>query len=157
MFSDDTRKRLENIVKGIVLEGEGDNCTAVRNLLCASFRTSTTVKKNFEGQSRIKKEQAEFLINHSSLKNWRLDTLPDNSSFLTRGGEAQIYLAPDRKNVIKVNDAIYYATWLEFFNSLVIHNLLFEETAYTFLGFTEKTDSLVAVLQQPFITSDALV
>ena len=157
MFSDDTRKRLENIVKGIVLEGEEDNCTVVRNLLCASFRTSTTVKKDFEGQSIVKKEQAEFLRNHSSLRNWWAHDLPDESSFLTRGGEAQIYLAPDRKNVIKVNDAIYYATWLEFFNSLLIHNLLFEETAYTFLGFTEKTDSLVAALQQPFITSDALV
>jgi hypothetical protein len=48
MFSDDTRKRLENIVRGIVLEGEENNCTTVRNLLCASFRTSTAVKKDFE-------------------------------------------------------------------------------------------------------------
>ena len=157
MFNDDTRKRLENIVKGIVLEGEEDNCTAVRNLLCGSFRTSTTVKKDFESKSVVKKEQAEFLKDQSSLKNWWVHDLPDESYFLTRGGEAQIYLAPDRRSVIKVNDAIYYATWLEFFNSLVIHNLLFEETAYTFLGFTEKTGSLVAVLKQPFITSDAFV
>jgi hypothetical protein len=56
-----------------------------------------------------------------------------------------------------VNDAVYYATWLEFFNSLVIHNLLFKETAYTFLGFTENADSLLAVLKQPFISSDAPV
>jgi len=50
MFNDDTRKRLEDIVNGVVLEGRGDNCTAAQNLLCASFRTSTTVKKDFEGQ-----------------------------------------------------------------------------------------------------------
>ena len=97
MFSDDTRKRLENIVKGIVLEGDEDHCTAVRNLLCASFRTSTAVKKDFEGQSLIKKEQAEFLKNHSLLRNWWVHDLPDESSFLTRGGEAKIYLAPDRR------------------------------------------------------------
>jgi len=157
MFSNDTRKRLENIVKGIVLEGEEDNCTAARNLLCASFRTSTTVKQDFEGQSIVKKEQAKFLKHHSSIRNWWVHDLPDESRFLTRGGEAQIYLAPDRRRVIKVNDAVYYATWLEFFNSLVIHNLLFEETAYIFLGFTEKDGSLLAVLNQPFITSDALV
>ncbi|GGA81688.1 hypothetical protein GCM10011511_00780 [Puia dinghuensis] len=76
---------------------------------------------------------------------------------MTRGGEAKIYLAPDHRNVIKVNDAVYYATWLEFFNSLVIHNLLFVDTAYTFLGFKEKDGSLLAVLKQPFITSDAPV
>ena len=121
LIDDDTRKRLENIVKGIVLEGKEDTCTAARNLLCASFRTSTTVKQDFESQSRIKKEQADFLSHHSSLRNWWVHDLPDESSFLTRGGEAQIYLAPDRRNVIKVNDAVYYATWLEFFNSLVIH------------------------------------
>jgi hypothetical protein len=59
--------------------------------------------------------------------------------------------------VYKLNDAIYYATWLEFFNSLVIHNLLFKDTAYTFLGFTEKNNSFQAVLKQPFITSDGPV
>jgi Serine/Threonine/Tyrosine Kinase found in polyvalent proteins len=117
-IDDDTRKRLKNIVKGIILEGKEDNCTAVRNLLCASFRTSTTVKKDFEGQSRFKKEQSEFLKHHSSLRNWWIDDLPDESSFLTRGGEAQIYLASDHRSVIKVNNAVYYATWLEFFNSL---------------------------------------
>ncbi|HEY4336857.1 MAG TPA: hypothetical protein VGM89_13195 [Puia sp.] len=67
MLSDDTRKRLENIVAGNVLEGTKDNCTAVRNLLCSSFRTSTTVKKDFEGQSRVKEEQAKFLRHYSLL------------------------------------------------------------------------------------------
>ena len=137
MFSNDTRKRLENIVKGIVLEGEEDNCKTVRNLLCASFRTSTTVKEDFEGQSVVKEEQARFLRQHSALRNWWMQhDLPDESSFLTRGGEAQIYLAPDGVNVIKVNDAIYYATWLKIFNSLIIQSLFFEESAYIFLGFT---------------------
>ena len=91
---------------------------------------------------------------HSLLRNWWIDDLPEESSFLTRGGEAQIYLAHDRRSVIKANEAVYYATWLEFFNSLVIHNLLFEETAYEFLGVAEKEDSLLVLLKQPFITSD---
>ena len=74
---------------------------------------------------------------------------------MAEGGEAKVYLHTDSKSVIKLNDAIYYATWLEFFNSLVIHNLLFSATAYTFLGFTEESNFLKAVLQQPFIYSDA--
>ncbi len=132
-IDDDTRKRLIDIVKGTILERAEDNCTTARNLLCTSFRTSTTVKKDFEGQSRIKAEQAQFLRHHSSLKKWWVNDLPDENSFLTRGGEAKIYFAPDRRNVLKINDGIYYATWLEFFNSVVIHNLLFIDTAYTFL------------------------
>jgi hypothetical protein len=83
--------------------------------------------------------------------------MPDDSQFLARGGEAQIYLDTDHRSVIKINDAIYYATWLEFFNSIIIHNLLFQDTAYTFLGFTENNNSLLAVLRQSFIASDAPV
>ena len=156
-IGDDTRKILKDIVTGALIEGAKDHCTIARNLLCASFRTSTTVKKDFEGQSRIKAEQAEFLKHHSSQRNWWVKVLPDENSFLTRGGEAKIYFAPDRRSVIKINDAIYYATWLEFFNSIVIHNLLFVDTAYTFLGFVKRDDSLLAVLSQPFIPSDAPV
>ena len=157
MFSNDTRTKLENIVRGIVLEGEEDNCTAARNLLCASFRTSTTVKKDFENQSIIKEEQAALLRSYSANKNWWVHDVPGDTQFLARGGEAQIYLDTDNRNVIKINDAVYYTTWLEFFNSVVIHNLLFQDTAYTFLGFTEKNNSLHAVLKQPFIRSDASV
>jgi Serine/Threonine/Tyrosine Kinase found in polyvalent proteins len=98
-----------HFVKGTVLEGKGDNCTAVRNLLCGSFRTSTTVKKkDFEGQSRAKKEQTEYLKHHSSHGNWWADELPGESSFLIRGGEAKIYLGPDRKSVIKINDTVFF-------------------------------------------------
>lgn len=51
----------------------------------------------------------------------------------------------------------YYATWLEFFNSIVIHNTLFKETAYYLLGFIEQEGILKAVLTQPFIISAAPV
>ena len=56
--------------------------------------------------------------------------------------------------MIKLNDAVYYATWLEFFNSILLHNLIFENTAYHFLGFTKENNQLYAVLKQSFITAD---
>ncbi|GEP98783.1 hypothetical protein CCY01nite_50430 [Chitinophaga cymbidii] len=81
-----------------------------------------------------------------------MSALPEGGQYLTRGGESEIYLAPDYRHVIKVNDAVYYATWAEYFNSLVIHNLLFPSTAYELLGFTAgKDEALCAVLRQPFI------
>jgi hypothetical protein len=112
MLSNDTRAKLENIIRGIILEGEEDNCTAARNLLCASFRTSTTVKTDFEGQSIIKKEQAELLKSYCADKKWWIRDIPGETQFLARGGEAQIYLDTDNRSVIKINDAVYYATWL---------------------------------------------
>lgn len=57
MYTDDTRSKLENITKGIVIEGAADNCTTIRNLLCRSFSTSTTVKRDFESKSIAKEKQ----------------------------------------------------------------------------------------------------
>jgi hypothetical protein len=53
MLSDDTRNKIKNITGGNVIEGSKDNCTAARNLLCRSFATSTTVKKEFESQYQV--------------------------------------------------------------------------------------------------------
>lgn len=76
LVDDDTWKRLINIAEGVVLEGEEDTCTAIRNILCASYRTSATVKKDFESRSSIKKEQAESLRRHNAKRNWGLDHKP---------------------------------------------------------------------------------
>ena len=109
MLADDTRSKIENITKGVILEGQPDHCTAARNLLCSRYPTSTTVKKDFESQAIIKKEQAELLARFASEQNLWLPQFPKEESFLTRGGEARVYLDTDNRHVIKLNDAVYYA------------------------------------------------
>ena len=151
MLNDKIRQQLQHIIRGAIIEGENDRCSAVRNHLCTSFSTSRTVKKDFESQSVIKEKQS------AALKKWALehrcwltDLLP-GWQYLTHGGEARIYLDTLKKNVIKLNQGIYYATWLEYFNRLVHHNLFFPDTAYDFLGFIERHGDLISVVQQPFI------
>ncbi len=155
MLSNDTRSKIKNITAGNVIEGGTDTCTAIRNYLCTGFPTSTTVKTGFEGKLLVKKEQAALLEAFSRKNNLWLTSLPVQDTFFARGGEAMVYLDSDKRDVIKQNDAIYYATWLEFFNSLVLHNLIFPNTAYTFLGFIKIDDILYAVARQPYIKSDA--
>ena len=138
MLPDDTRNKIKNITGGIVIEGSQDNCTTIRNLLCQSFPTSTTVKKDFESQSIIKEEQERFLENYCNSNNLWVTDLPGEDRYLARGGEARVYLHVDNKNVIKLNDTVYYATWLEFLNSILLHNLIFENTAYNFRGICEN-------------------
>ncbi|MEO6612808.1 MAG: hypothetical protein ABIT05_12035 [Chitinophagaceae bacterium] len=154
MLPNDTRRKIENITKGIVIEGVFDNCTAIRNLLVRSFPTSTTVKENFEGQSIVKKEQASIIENYCNQHNLWVTNLPGDVRYLARGGEATVYLDDDGFNVIKLNDAVYYATWLEFLNSILLHNIIFDTTAYLLMGFAKKDDQLVAVLRQPFVQCD---
>jgi len=44
---------------------------------------------------------------------------------------------------------------LEYFNSLVIHNILFPNTAYELIGITFNKDApLLAVLKQPFVEGE---
>ncbi len=147
MYSNDTRKKLENIINGIIIRGQKDNCTAARDFLCTSFSTSTTTKKQFDHQSKIKEEQSKSLKQFISENNLWVKHLPNTDRYLSEGGEVKIYLDNDNRNVIKLNDAVYYSTWLDFFNSILIHNLLFEETAYELLGFVENNDALQAILK----------
>ena len=156
MLSHDTRHKIEDIISGAVLEGQQGYCTAIRNALCSRFGTSETVKKYFESKSIIKEEQARFIAEYCGEHGLWYESRPGEDRYLTRGGEASVYLADDNRQVIKLNDAIYYATWVEFFNSILLHNVLFENTAYELLGFVIEGGVLFAVLQQPFIYSDSL-
>lgn len=154
MIADEIRKKLQNIIRGTRLEGQEDHCTAIRNLLIESFETGPTVKAEFENRRIVKKEQAHFLKSHAEKEGLWLSSLPSGSEYLTHGGESKVYLASDQRHVIKTNDAIYYATWAEYFNSLVIHNLFFPNTTYSILGFIEIDNSLCVMLQQLFIEGE---
>jgi len=154
MISHEIREKLQNIVNGTRFKGPADSCATVRNLLVEGFGTGSTVKSEFESRAIIKEKQASFLKAWAKGTGIWLDGLPTRSEYLTKGGESKVYLAPDRLNVIKVNDAIYYATWDEYLNSLTLHNLLFPNTAYSLIGFMETNNVLSAVMQQPFIEGE---
>jgi hypothetical protein len=154
MLPDDTKNKIKDITTGNVIQGAGDHCTAIRNFLCTSFATGRTDKAAFKSNAVIKEKQAALLEGFCKENNLWLEHLPGENQYLTRGGESKIYLDADRRNVIKINDSVYYATWLEFFNSILLHNLFFLNTTYTFLGLAKINDALHAVLKQPFVTSD---
>lgn len=97
MLPDDTRSKIKNITAGIVIEGGQDNCTAIRNLLCTSFETSTTVKKDFEGKAIIKERQASLIESYCNKKNLWVAGLPFEERYLTRGGEARLLRSPYRR------------------------------------------------------------
>jgi hypothetical protein len=59
----------------------------------------------------------------------------DENRFIARGAEQRVYLDKDMRYVIKLNDSIFYAYWLDYFYSLLIHNFLFPKTTYELIGF----------------------
>jgi len=145
-----TRKQLQNIISGTCITESKSPLDATRNFLCSSFATNTTIKKDFEYQQIIKEKQKLELIGFAKNQNLIQDNFIDTNLYLTEGGESKIYLSLDGTHVIKLNDGIYYSNWLDFLNSLCIHNILFPETGYELIGFTNQ-DELHAVLKQNFI------
>jgi hypothetical protein len=71
---------------------------------------------------------------------------------VSEGAEQRVYLK-DTRHVIKLNDAIYYSCWLDYFQNLLLHNYFFPDTAYGILGFTIDGDQLYCVIQQNFVST----
>ncbi len=90
MLVDGNKEKIAHIVHGNVLEGKQDSLTTIRNLLCSGYPTSRTVKKEFESQLLIKKEQAEFLIQYCNSHNLFLSFLPTEEQFIAKGGGTTI-------------------------------------------------------------------
>ena len=67
------------------------------------------------------------------------------------GAEHQVYVQSGV--YIKRNNLTYYSTWLSYFHNLLLHNWLFPETAYTFLGLMDANDSLMSVVSQKALRS----
>ena len=57
----------------------------------------------------------------------------------------------DSRSVIKLNKAVRYLSWADYFVNLLLHNCLFADTAYNLLGFFEKKNVVYAVVEQPFV------
>ena len=120
MFDNAIQQKLQHIVQGTVIEATSDHCTITRNFLCSGFSTSKTVKREFESQLIIKKEQAQCLSEFATSNNLWFNGLFASSAFLAEGGEAKVYFDEDRRHVIKINDAGYYTITL-FKNNRIIN------------------------------------
>lgn len=87
------------------------------------------------------------ISNHCWIDRTTLGTYSD------RGSENEVYASLDSRYVYKLNDFRYSDDNLNpFFERIQIHNLLFPDCAYEFIGFAENRDGKAcAVLRQPFI------
>jgi len=104
---------------------------------------------------RLKVQETERLTAYISQHNLWINDL-DFSKYISQGAEQRVYLQ-DGKHVVKLNDAIYYDCWVDYFNNLLLHNYFFPDTAYELVGFTEEYNKdlgkkiLYAVVKQPFV------
>lgn len=101
-----------------------------------------------------KAEETKKLITFAVANNLLLDTI-DETKFISSGAEQKVYIK-DNNHVFKLNDAIYYASWEDYFYNLLLNNYFFADTAYQLLGFYKKDETLYAVVEQNFVKADTL-
>ena len=89
------------------------------------------------------------ISNHCWIDRTTLGTFSD------RGSENEVYASLDSRYVFKLNDFRYSDDNLNpFFERIQIHNQLFPDCAYEFIGCAENQDGKIcAVLRQPFIVA----
>ena len=137
-----------------ILSGTGE--IARENLIKTALfflRTSKAASRKIEEPEFFNKEdEIKFLIDFANQNQlWYLSI--DENTYIGEGAEQKVYLSNDGKNVIKINDGIFYSSWQDYFISLLIHNFLFLKTQYTLLGFFQKDNIFYSLVQQPFIQS----
>ncbi|MBN8457000.1 MAG: phosphoribosylformylglycinamidine synthase subunit PurQ [Verrucomicrobia bacterium] len=69
------------------------------------------------------------------------------------GAEQKVFPSPDGSTFIKANNGSYHGHWLQYFQRLHLHRLLFPNTAYTFLGLLDDGGELAIVVSQPAVTA----
>ncbi|WP_233621977.1 putative polyvalent protein kinase domain-containing protein [Flavobacterium agrisoli] len=108
-------------------------------------KTSATIEneKYFKEQE---KERLEKFISENKL--WVNNV--DFSQYVSEGAEQKVYLK-DSEHVIKLNDAIYYSSWKDYFYNLLLHNFFFSDTAYDLVGFTKNEGILYAIVKQNYV------
>lgn len=144
----DLKNELQNIIKGKVAAGKDQLIQTVQ----AHLRTRKGTGKIAEEEQLVRSNEERSLINFAETKNLWIPGVTWGE-YITEGAEQKIYFLGNTDYVIKVADAIFYKSWTDYFNNLLVHNHLFPDTAYTLIGFYLKEEKLHAVLTQPYIIS----
>jgi len=86
-------------------------------------------------------------------QNCWFDDRSQFGDFIDRGSENEVYLSPNSKEIVKLNDFRYSDDNLtSFFERIKAHNKYFDACPYRMTGFAENQEGHVcAILVQPYI------
>ena len=97
----------------------------------------------------FKEKETKNLINFIEAEKLWYSSININD-YIAEGAEQKVYIKNDN-SVLKLNDAIYYLSWIDYFQNLLLHNYYFPDTSYDLLGFYLHDKIVYAVVKQPFV------
>jgi hypothetical protein len=119
---------------------------------CSYLKGSQGPSAMAKDHQQHKEEETKSLVQFADDNNLWVENI-NIDIYVSQGAEQKVYLK-DGSTVLKLNDAIYYASWVDYFHNLLLNNLFFPDTAYQLLGFHKDLDVLYAVVEQPFVKAN---
>lgn len=142
------KNELQHILSGKSEVSYGTSIQAAALYLRTSLGTSPATQRIEQDKSEETTRLIEY-INKNHL--WNCDINFD--LFISAGAEQRVYIKDNHK-VLKLNDAIYYASYIDYFNNLLLDNYFFPDTAYNLVGFYKSNEGILYTLvEQNYIAS----
>lgn len=142
------KDELQHIILGDGPAGETNKLKKIQSFLRRHAETSFVSEK----QQQFQGKETATILAYAADENLFYEQPINEIDFLAEGAEQRVYRF-DGTHVIKTNGGVFYEFWLDYFNSLLIHNFFFPTTAYSFLGFKLIGDELYAVVKQEFVVT----
>ena len=100
--------------------------------------------EDFAGTTTCKSVQLVRLKKWAQEQGCWFDDRSQFGDFFDRGSENEVYLSPDQKEIIKLNDFRYSDDNLtSFFDRIKAHNRYFPDCRYVMMGFSENQDGKI--------------
>ena len=139
------KDEIQRIISGESQVKHGAFIQTILNYLIRSQATSVVAKDDKYFKEQETKGLKQFIEEHHLFI-----TSINIENYISQGAEQKVYLK-DGATVLKLNDCIYYNSWVDYFHNLLLNNFFFPDTAYQLIGFFEDDTTLYAVVEQPFV------
>jgi hypothetical protein len=140
-----TKQHIRDVLSG---KSRIRNGEPIQTIACF-LRSSQKANRISESEQQIKKQEATRLIDFAKKNNLWFSKF-DASNYISEGAEQKVYLL-NSYQVFKLNDSIYFTSWLDYLNNLLLHNFFFEDTSYELIGFTSLNNTLYSLVKQNYV------
>lgn len=142
---------LQHIIQGDGEQGNSSLIKTIQNFLRRNEKTSA----KYSQKKLLKSEEEKCLINFITENSLFYSAPIEEKNYIAEGAEQKVYFL-NNEYIIKLNDSIFYEYWLDYFNSLLVHNYLFKTPEYELLGFKIINGKLHSVVKQKFIKTNEI-
>lgn len=142
------KHELQLIISGKSVSGQSNTIQSAKAKLTNNSKTSGEAKTTEFNRT----EEERALIEFATENNIWI-TEDSLGVYITEGAEQKVFYKTESDYVVKKADAIFYTSWADYFDSLLLHNYFFPDTSYALIGFCKTDNAVFAIVKQPFVFS----